>query len=503
MPPTFPWPAVRTGLAPSRVVQGKFLGLPRGTVARGTPPRTGGPDPRALTLAALPPAGRGQSLPPAVQAKMEGLFRTSFAAVRVHVGHGASQLGALAFTCGEQIFFAPGQYQPQSPQGLRLLGHELTHVVQQRSGRARNPLGSGLAVLQDPALEAEAERMACQAAAVRLPPPVAAPPLARPAPRWPAPRWPAPSAAAPASRARSAQAHPAPARRVPPRRPSGVIQRLVYLISDDSLTKGSYRNLTQLLPGHTDPTESLRALDLSQEGLPFDQLGNLESLHLIVHGGGGTVDGMDPDEFVVYLMRRGLRSDQHQGTIRLISCYSATPTSTLAGSSFVVEFAAALRRRGFSNPVIGFDGLVRAGKGGQILVIPPSQSGQFWKLSGMKSLLEGQWEQLKGEKPGPTADDIERELYLLEVAEWKRKFDLVVKKLEALWVPQRLGVNLVHIAEAKQYSTEGLLKPDLYTRRQEAKRWHERQQEYMVGMGLIKPGESARPLRDYSSSYIS
>lgn len=29
--------------------------------------------------------GSGQSLPPAVQAKMEGIFRTSFAGVRVHI----------------------------------------------------------------------------------------------------------------------------------------------------------------------------------------------------------------------------------------------------------------------------------------------------------------------------------------------------------------------------------------------------------------------------------
>lgn len=48
------------------------------------------------------------------------------------------------------------------------MGHELAHVVQQRAGRVRNPLGSGLAVVQDRALEAEAERMGQRAATHRI-----------------------------------------------------------------------------------------------------------------------------------------------------------------------------------------------------------------------------------------------------------------------------------------------------------------------------------------------
>ena len=33
------------------------------------------------------------------------------------------------------IYFAPGRYQPHDSAGLELLGHELTHVVQQAQGR--------------------------------------------------------------------------------------------------------------------------------------------------------------------------------------------------------------------------------------------------------------------------------------------------------------------------------------------------------------------------------
>ena len=55
---------------------------------------------------------------------MESFFGTSFADVRVHVGHEAASLCALAFTIGTDLYFAPGQYNPQTTQGQQLLGHE-------------------------------------------------------------------------------------------------------------------------------------------------------------------------------------------------------------------------------------------------------------------------------------------------------------------------------------------------------------------------------------------
>ncbi|MCK9919344.1 DUF4157 domain-containing protein [Microbacteriaceae bacterium K1510] len=103
--------------------------------------------------------GGGQRLPSSVLQTMASLFKTDFSDVQVHVGPEASSLGALAFTQGANLYFAPGHYSPATPLGLQLLGHELTHVVQQRVGRVRNPFGSQLAVVQDRALEAEAEQM--------------------------------------------------------------------------------------------------------------------------------------------------------------------------------------------------------------------------------------------------------------------------------------------------------------------------------------------------------
>ncbi|MBM3728195.1 MAG: DUF4157 domain-containing protein [Acidobacteria bacterium] len=107
----------------------------------------------------LQPAGGGWPLPGAVREKMESFFDVDFSDVRVHVGQDAPRIGAVAFTWGSNIHFAPGQYNPHTPDGQFLLGHELAHVVQQRAGRVQNPYGSGVAVVQDQMLEAEADRL--------------------------------------------------------------------------------------------------------------------------------------------------------------------------------------------------------------------------------------------------------------------------------------------------------------------------------------------------------
>jgi uncharacterized protein DUF4157 len=113
---------------------------------------------------ALRPKGGGMPLPEPVRVQMEEAFSADFSDVRVHVGSEATAIGAIAYTWGSNIHFAPGHYNPWSQHGQEVLGHELWHVVQQKAGRVRNPYGSGVAVVQDHALEAEADRMGRQAA---------------------------------------------------------------------------------------------------------------------------------------------------------------------------------------------------------------------------------------------------------------------------------------------------------------------------------------------------
>lgn len=117
-----------------------------------------------LPVGQLRVIGPGRPLEPQIRREMESLFQSDFSSVRVHEGLTAQAMGALAFTLGEELHFAPGRYQPMSRDGLKLIGHELTHVLQQRTGRARNPYRQGMAIVQDPELEAEAEWMAQRAA---------------------------------------------------------------------------------------------------------------------------------------------------------------------------------------------------------------------------------------------------------------------------------------------------------------------------------------------------
>jgi len=79
--------------------------------------------------------GGGQALPKDTLSFMSQAFGTDFSGVRVHTGGRAKEMSrgmqAKAFTHGSDIYFNKGQYNPGSIEGKRLLGHELTHVVQQ------------------------------------------------------------------------------------------------------------------------------------------------------------------------------------------------------------------------------------------------------------------------------------------------------------------------------------------------------------------------------------
>jgi GH24 family phage-related lysozyme (muramidase) len=80
-------------------------------------------------------AGPGSRLTPPLQQDMEQRFGHDFSHVRVHSGSAAEQsardVNAHAYTVGNNIVFGAGRLAPGSPDGRRLIAHELTHVVQQ------------------------------------------------------------------------------------------------------------------------------------------------------------------------------------------------------------------------------------------------------------------------------------------------------------------------------------------------------------------------------------
>ncbi|MBN2118650.1 MAG: DUF4157 domain-containing protein [Anaerolineales bacterium] len=105
----------------------------------------------------------GQSLDAQTRAFMEPRFGHDFSQVRVHTDARAAEsaraVNALAYTVGRDVVFGAGQYAPATPQGQRLLAHELTHVAQQR-GVAFQP-GSALRVgAPDDLFEHQAEASA-------------------------------------------------------------------------------------------------------------------------------------------------------------------------------------------------------------------------------------------------------------------------------------------------------------------------------------------------------
>jgi hypothetical protein len=88
----------------------------------------------------LQQANGGTALSPQVASEMSRAIGADFGGVRVHTGEDAVQmnkeLGAQAFTHGNDIYFNSGKYDPSSANGKHLLAHELTHVVQQGAAPA-------------------------------------------------------------------------------------------------------------------------------------------------------------------------------------------------------------------------------------------------------------------------------------------------------------------------------------------------------------------------------
>ncbi|ELZ00904.1 hypothetical protein C482_08578, partial [Natrialba chahannaoensis JCM 10990] len=95
---------------------------------------------------------------------------TDFSNVRIHTGAKAAEaadaIDAKAFTCGNDVVFNSGEYDPGSPEGQFLLAHELAHVKQQNGGATISMMpqeGADLEIDPDPQLEREADEAAAQA----------------------------------------------------------------------------------------------------------------------------------------------------------------------------------------------------------------------------------------------------------------------------------------------------------------------------------------------------
>ena len=83
-------------------------------------------------------ASRGVPLGESTRSFFESRLGTDFGNVRIHSGAAAADVAAKlqadAFTLGHDVFFNRARYEPESYEGMKLLAHELVHVVQQGVG---------------------------------------------------------------------------------------------------------------------------------------------------------------------------------------------------------------------------------------------------------------------------------------------------------------------------------------------------------------------------------
>lgn len=82
--------------------------------------------------------GHGKELEPTFRSAVEGLIGRDLSDVRVHAGTKADtwsrRLSAEAFTSGRDIFLRSGRSSPHSQRNLRIITHEIVHILSHDSG---------------------------------------------------------------------------------------------------------------------------------------------------------------------------------------------------------------------------------------------------------------------------------------------------------------------------------------------------------------------------------
>jgi uncharacterized protein DUF4157 len=126
-------------------------------------------------------SGGGTPLDRDTRGLMESRLGADFSDVRVHTDSQASEsaraVQAHAYTVGTDVVFQSGKYTPETDSGKHMLAHELTHVVQQRSGPVAGTPAPGGIKISDPSdsFEQAADRNADRAMSAAAPAVAASP----------------------------------------------------------------------------------------------------------------------------------------------------------------------------------------------------------------------------------------------------------------------------------------------------------------------------------------
>jgi len=249
-----------------------------------------------------------RAMPFQVRPEMEQVFGADFSTVRLYESPIALAFGALAFTTGEHIVFAPGTCNPGTFNGRTLLGHELAHVVQQRQQRVVSA-GKSVSINSDAGLEEEASwagHRAARGLSVRL-------------------------------GAAAASAHRSGAR---------VIQRLIINIGDTRLnveyrrTNGWIvaKDIFVAMSDRTEPQSIIELDDCSSAiTLAID-----ENIYLQGHGSPGAMAADYGVGLIAKKLNRLTFPDGYKGAVRAYCCSAGTPDKDSVPFSVLREGVAEL-----------------------------------------------------------------------------------------------------------------------------------------------------------------
>jgi hypothetical protein len=91
--------------------------------------------------------------------KLEPVAEQDLKNVKIHTDElsnlAAGKIGAEAFTAGKDIYFARGKFRPDTEEGIRLLKHEMTHIMQEEKGETKNASIEKMRQLEQEALANE------------------------------------------------------------------------------------------------------------------------------------------------------------------------------------------------------------------------------------------------------------------------------------------------------------------------------------------------------------
>ena len=102
-------------------------------------------------------AGHPLHLPDGLRARLEARTGVDLGNIQMRESDQPESIGARAFARGNVIDFAPGEFRPGTAEGEAVIGHEVSHVIQQARGEVRPDSGAS-PVNSDPALEHAADR---------------------------------------------------------------------------------------------------------------------------------------------------------------------------------------------------------------------------------------------------------------------------------------------------------------------------------------------------------